>query len=312
MNTNQEIDAISFIVPVLNGEIYIERCLNSILSEMNPEHDEIIVVDNGSTDKTLSILGHYAEVKVLNRPLITIAEMRNSGAAEAKGKYLAFVDSDCTLIKGWRESVIKVFSDNNIGATGSHYYIPKTANWIEKAWGSNKKTVSGPVQWINTCNIIVRKDVFRAIGGFNASLKTDEDYDLGKRLNENNYIVFEEPKAGVIHYKNPNTIKKFVNREKWYASTISFRLSLDNIDKTLVMSLLFIVTSLLSIAGVVLSIMGKFNLIWVPIIFLSIPILTVGNRLYRFRNYRYAIPLLVLYVVYYSTRASMIIRRWFS
>jgi glycosyltransferase involved in cell wall biosynthesis len=312
MNNRKITGTISFIIPVLNGEKYISQCLDSIVAERDSANDEIIVVDNGSTDNTLAIVNKYQDVKVIIKPLVSIAEMRNCGASSANNAILAFIDSDCTLIKGWRENVIAVFADSKVGATGSHYCIPETANWLERAWGSNKKTISGPVQWINTCNIVVRKDAFQAIGGFDASLKTDEDYDLGKRLNKDNYIVFEEPKVGVVHYKNPNTLKRFITREKWYASTISFKLSFANIDKTLVMSLLFIFTSLSTILGIALSVLGKFNFIWVPVIFLSVPILTVANRIYRFGNYRYTLSLLFLYIIYYSTRARMIIQRWLS
>jgi len=70
---------VTFIIPVLNGEKYIRHCLDSILTESS-DQDEIIVVDNGSTDTTASIVMDYGNIKLRIFPDVTVSALRNRGA----------------------------------------------------------------------------------------------------------------------------------------------------------------------------------------------------------------------------------------
>lgn len=88
---------ISVILPVYNGEDFLERCMDSILSQTEPNL-ELIVVDDGSTDASGAICDRYAEkdprVRVLHKPNGGLSHSRNAGMALARGEYLAFVDAD--------------------------------------------------------------------------------------------------------------------------------------------------------------------------------------------------------------------------
>ena len=110
---------VSFIIPVLNGERDIARCLTSIQKqERSAKWYEIIVVDNGSTDRSHAIVrgfGCYLEVL----PDVTVAALRNRGAFVACGKYLAFVDADVELSANWLGNAITVFQDASVVAAGS-------------------------------------------------------------------------------------------------------------------------------------------------------------------------------------------------
>lgn len=90
-------DLVSIVVPVYNAERYIRRCLDSLL--LQTYHPvEIIVIDDGSTDKSLEICTEYAEhnwgVKVLHTANYGVSHARNTGLVCAKGKYVFFVDAD--------------------------------------------------------------------------------------------------------------------------------------------------------------------------------------------------------------------------
>jgi glycosyltransferase involved in cell wall biosynthesis len=203
---NQAIEyRISFIIPVLNEEKYIAQCLDSIISEMQ-KSDEIIVVDNGSTDKTLEIVGTYEGVKVLIYPKITIAALRNKGAEQAKNELLAFIDSDCTLCKGWRKAVKDVFVRLNIVATGYQYVAPKKSSWVEKVWTMKNRQKRGRVNYIPSSNFIIVKKMFNRISGFDERLVTDEDSEIGNRLNNMGYAVYLEPSICVIHWGGANNL----------------------------------------------------------------------------------------------------------
>lgn len=88
---------ISVIIPVYNAEKTIRRCLESIMSSEYEEY-EVVVVDDGSTDNSASILFEYANrdrrVKIINQPNSGPSIARNKGLELAEGEIIAFVDSD--------------------------------------------------------------------------------------------------------------------------------------------------------------------------------------------------------------------------
>lgn len=106
---------VSVIVPVYNVEKYIERCMKSILSQSLQEI-EIILVDDGSTDKSSEICDRYAadneNVKVIHKNNAGLGEARNSGLELASGEYVAFVDSDDYLADGALKSLYDIGKKN--------------------------------------------------------------------------------------------------------------------------------------------------------------------------------------------------------
>lgn len=91
------IPKISVIVPIYNVEIYLDRCLQS-LCRQSLQDIEIILVDDGSTDKCPQLCDDYAQkdnrIKVIHKPNAGLGYARNSGLEIATGEYIAFVDSD--------------------------------------------------------------------------------------------------------------------------------------------------------------------------------------------------------------------------
>lgn len=89
--------AISVIIPIYNCEKYIGRCLNSILKQEFDDY-EIICINDGSTDNSLSILEQYARnvdrIKIINQENQGVSVARNIGVETAKGEYIYFIDAD--------------------------------------------------------------------------------------------------------------------------------------------------------------------------------------------------------------------------
>jgi len=293
---------ISFIIPVLNGEKHIRQCLDHILREMN-DNDEIIVVDNGSTDDTLKIIEHYKKVKVLVFPKVTIAALRNRGADIAKGDILAFIDSDCLVCEGWRKAVIEIMKNTDVAATGSTTIIPKSATWVEKAWLSQRKSYDIQASYINSGNFIIRNDIFVNVSGFNESFITDEDTDICRRINERGYIIIDSPNIKAIHLNNSKTIIEFFARQLWHSSSIFSVSSLFRIDKPLIMTYAFILSCFF---GLALFILNYNNIIYMACavgILLVVPTITALYRAISFCLYRYLIYLIILYIIFYFSRS---------
>ncbi len=100
--------AVSVIVPVFNGENTIKRCIESIINQTLSDI-EIIVVDDGSKDNTLSVLRSFADdrIKIITQINAGQGFARNRGLEAADGKYIAFVDADDTIESGMLEVMYK-------------------------------------------------------------------------------------------------------------------------------------------------------------------------------------------------------------
>lgn len=97
---------ISVIVPVYNVEKYLSKCIKSILSQTYPDF-ELLLIDDGSTDKSGEICDDYAtrdqRVRVFHKKNGGVSSARNFGIDEAKGRWITFVDSDDILDKDYIE-----------------------------------------------------------------------------------------------------------------------------------------------------------------------------------------------------------------
>ncbi len=303
MNLDPSRITISFIIPVLNGEKYIKGCLGHICSEMAPE-DEIIVVDNGSTDTTLSIVRGYPSVRILQYPDITIGALRNRGANAAKGDIFAFIDSDCLLCKDWRQSVETTLGDDNVGATGSTCDPPLDANWMVRAWQSSRVRHQTAVHYLNSANLVVKRQVFESIEGFDDELVTDEDSDIGLKINLAGFIIIENPDVRVINLGVPETLRQFYRQKKWHAIG-GFKLGIGTrLDKPMIMHVLFLLSALATVFAVYFVEVGTLNPTVIPALFLWVPVATALYRILQYKNFRYFFHLVVLYLIFYFARTE--------
>ena len=89
---------LSIIVPIYNVENYLEYCLNSIVPILSNENVELILVNDGSTDKSESICNMYIEkyknIRYIYQDNQGLSEARNTGIKNSNGKYVTFIDSD--------------------------------------------------------------------------------------------------------------------------------------------------------------------------------------------------------------------------
>lgn len=120
--------AISIIIPVYNGEKYLKRCLDSIVNQTIFSELQIIVVNDGSTDNTLSIIKKYKEVYgdnivVANIPNGGVSNARNVGIEIATGKYLTFVDADDWVDQGCYEKMYRKAQESLVDIVAAGFFI---------------------------------------------------------------------------------------------------------------------------------------------------------------------------------------------
>lgn len=294
---------ITFIIPVLNGEKYISQCIESIKSEMSSS-DEIIVVDNGSTDRTIRIVESFGSIRLLILPGLTVSALRNRGASHSNKSLLAFIDADCVLCEGWRRQVEDIISDESVHATGSLYDIPDDAVWIERAWFSQKITVKAHARYIVSGNLVVKKNVFNDLKGFDEALVSDEDCDFGERLNAAGYYMLEDPEIRVIHLGNPKSLKAFYQKEAWHATSVLAAKSSEIFNRPTIMSILFGITVLVSFVCIAMSVWMNVNMYWAVISILIVPLATAVYRGHQFSNYKYIPGLTLLWGIFYAARVN--------
>jgi len=102
---------VSVVMAAWNAEPFLDAALRSVL-EQTVVPDQVVVVDDGSTDATAAVAGGFAAVTVLRRPHSGIGASRNAGLAAATGEYVAFLDADDLWLPGKLERQLAAFADD--------------------------------------------------------------------------------------------------------------------------------------------------------------------------------------------------------
>ena len=207
---------LSFIIPAKNEEEHLGRCLKSLFVSIGDRSDcEIIVIDNGSTDNTAEI-ARSAGVRLFNRPGMTVSALRNLGARVAEGKLLAFVDADVTVAEDWVETALKLMRPGGVAMVGTSPGIPEDSRWVARAWQLQvlARRQRCRRQWLESMNMVVRKEVFQSVGGFDETLVTCEDVDLGYKIGES-FQIWNDSSLRAVHYGEAQTLRHFFRKELW-------------------------------------------------------------------------------------------------
>lgn len=204
---------ISIVVPVLNGEKSIGKCLESMTRLTYPKSMfEVIIVDNGSTDRTMEIVenfrrGHNVDIKLCFQKIKSSYAARNIGVKNAKGDIVAFTDADCIVHKDWLTNVVAYFSDVTIGgvagevlselSSGDSIVERYTAD--SEILSQKRKFDSGSLPYAQTANAIYRKELFSKMGYFDEVVSGgDADYSWRMLLDTDYRIVYAED-VTVLH-----------------------------------------------------------------------------------------------------------------
>ncbi len=222
---------ISIVIPTYNRLDFITRTLESMEGLNYPKSDfEVIVVDDGSSDGTYEYMLKYSKTTKLNFSFISQknsgpAAARNVGLKYAKGKYVAYTDSDCIVDKNWLWELLKGFTSDDIaGVGGSAEGVGDDifSRYFAQTGMYSTRVLDGTVAYLLTLNACYRKDILQLFNGFNEEFKQPggEDPDLSFRIRKKGYLLAYNPKAIVYHHHKASTksfLKTFRNYGKGQA-----------------------------------------------------------------------------------------------
>jgi glycosyltransferase involved in cell wall biosynthesis len=190
---------VSFIIPVLNSERTLEKCLRSIVMQDYP-YIEIVIVGNGSTDRSMEIAKRFTtKIYSLKGPL---GDVRRLGLENSSGELIALWDSDIYIFPTkWLSESVKTFMGFPKASTlWVRTTAPPDATMVAKAYDWYSWSVMldfarrGIGFWGGGASIFRRKAITH-VGGITKGVDTGEDYDIAKKLAEKGYEV--------IFYGNP-------------------------------------------------------------------------------------------------------------
>jgi GT2 family glycosyltransferase len=234
MSDNSDLPLVSVIITGRNEQNTIENCILSIFSQDYPNF-EVIYVDAKSSDNSIEY-ANKLRVPVednakCKRYLIILAEAdspgrgRNVGVKAAKGAIIAFVDADCVAEKDWLTNLVGHLPVET-GMVGGpnvirHFKKSKAIMAIDSVLSTYLGSGGSPQFYninkdcetyaVSSCNMAIQKTLFEKIGGFNESLRYNEDSDLCNRMRKGGYTIVYTPSARVDHFLGIESYSDFAS-----------------------------------------------------------------------------------------------------
>jgi|Deesub1362B_J571_1020462.scaffolds.fasta_scaffold00010_210 glycosyltransferase involved in cell wall biosynthesis len=198
--------SVSVVIPVFNREGTIKRAIDSVLTQ-SFRPTEVVVVDDGSTDRTPEILHRYNKKTLIIRlpQNLGVSKARNVGASSTKGKWIAFLDSDDL----WKPH--KLLCQVEYLKRYPFYQIIQSEEiWFRKGRRVNPcKHHRKPLGWawhrslqrclISPSGVLIKRALFERYGGFREDMPVCEDYDLWIRITRDHPVGLD-PTASVVKH----------------------------------------------------------------------------------------------------------------
>ncbi len=218
---------ISIIVCTHNRAELLSRCLRSLARQtVGKENYEVIVVDNASTDGTSQVVREVLKSEPNFSSCVEVRRganySRNAGARLAQGEYLAFIDDDAFAYDDWIATILDFSSRHpEVTAFGGPYDAYSSVplpDWFPPEYGTlflgvEERPIRVGDEWITGTNLIVRKDAFKATGGFHDKLGSVKNgiFYYGEEIR----LIVELSRAGYeIYYVPSIRVRHFIRDEK--------------------------------------------------------------------------------------------------
>ncbi len=224
---------VSVVVCAYNAERTMDACLASLRTLNYPDY-EVIVVNDGSTDRTLEIAERHAEayradprgprLVIISQENRGLSVARNVGAEAATGEIVAYTDSDCVPDPDWLAFLVYKFVRNGFVAVGGPNFPPPEPSLVPAAVAVSP---GGPMhvllddevaEHIPGCNMAFTRKALLEVNGFDpAYTAAGDDVDFCWRLQNRGYTIGFSAAATVWHYRR-NTVKAYLRQQMGYGN----------------------------------------------------------------------------------------------
>jgi glycosyltransferase involved in cell wall biosynthesis len=228
---------VSIVVPTFARPTQLRRCLDGIARlEATAFSFEVVVVDDGGPEPLDTLIASYADrlaLRLIREPHAGPAAARNAGVALARGRFLAFIDDDCTPAPGWLAEFVRELARDNrrlLGGRVENALIDNlystASEQISQFVYEYSRTGGALEPFFTTNNIAVAADLFRTVGGFTTSIPsaTAEDKEFCDRWRAHGLSLAHVPSA-IVHHAHNLTFTQFLRQHFGYGRGIlMFRL----------------------------------------------------------------------------------------
>ena len=219
---NQALPVATVIIPAYNAAITLAECLSALDRQtIDRSSFDVIVVDDGSTDKTGAI-GCRSGAKVLTQPHSNPAVARNRGARAARGPILVFTDADCVAAPEWLAEMLAPFADPRVAGVKGAYWTRQRhllARFVQAEFEDKYDRLRRPetIDFIDTYSAAYRRSIFLENGGFDESFpgSSAEDVEFSFRLATRGYRLLFNPAARTYHYHS-TSLRSYLHKKFRY------------------------------------------------------------------------------------------------
>jgi glycosyltransferase involved in cell wall biosynthesis len=211
---------ISVIIPVFNEEAVVKKCLESLLKQKLKDY-EILVVDDGSNDKTLEELLEFKtrkHIEILKQKHLGPGLARNLGAKQAKGGILVFVDADMEFEKNFLEKLVEPIKKGlAIGTFSKEEYLLNKENKWARFWNINLGRSPEKMHKDNYPNTqpvfrAISKSEFEKAGGFDIDIGYTDDWSLSRKLG----VDAVNAPGAIFYHRNPESLREVWIQARWF------------------------------------------------------------------------------------------------
>ncbi len=233
----------SIIIPLFNKEKHIAHTIETVLNQSYADF-ELIVIDDGSTDRSAKIVSHIQDnrVNLISKENEGVSITRNKGVKLAKNDYIAFLDADdewesdylkrvAELIEGFPEAAMFATNYRVVERNGETYSLDYPLTPAKGSMGILKNYFSSAIEYtpIWTSAVCLRKDVFLNMGGFPTNIRNGEDLDLWCRIALKYPIAYMNEPLAVYRRDSENMLSRSITDPCWFPFLEDYSESTDDI-----------------------------------------------------------------------------------
>ncbi len=212
---------VSVVICAYNAERTMGECLESLRQLRYPNY-EVVIIDDGSTDRTAEIAERYGEFRLLRQENRGLSNARNAGILAATGEIVAFTDSDCAVDPDWLTFLVHRLLSSDFGAVGGPNLPPPEDDWVPecvaRAPGAPMHVLlsDSEAEHIPGCNMAFWRQPLIEIGLFDPLYRTaGDDVDVCWRLQDRGYRIGFSA-AALVWHRRRDSVRAYLRQQRGY------------------------------------------------------------------------------------------------